>query len=134
MRAALALPVPVTRLGHGVRAVEDPALVAELAERGTVLEVCPTSNIVLSAYPGYPEHPFPLLREAGVRVTLGSDDPPYWQASIGGEYAVARREWGLDDAALLELTRTAIEAAFVPETLRSALLARISAMTRRMLQ
>src|SRR5215216_3742847 len=71
---SLALPVPVTRLGHGVRAVEDPELVRELAARGTVLEVCPTSNVVLSAYPGYPEHPFPLLRAAGVRVTLGGDD------------------------------------------------------------
>ena len=125
VRGALALPVPVARLGHGVRAVEDPELVRELAERGTVLEVCPTSNVVLSAYPGYPEHPFPLLRDAGVRVTLGSDDPPYWQASIGGEYAIARREWGLDDAALRAITRTAIEAAFVPDELRSALLARI---------
>ncbi len=125
VRGALALPVPVARLGHGVRAVEDPGLVRELAERGTVLEVCPTSNVVLSAYPGYPEHPFPLLRDAGVRVTLGSDDPPFWQASIGGEYAIARREWGLDDAALRAITRTAIEAAFVPDELRSALLARI---------
>jgi len=123
VRGALALPV--TRLGHGVRAVEDPALVRELAERGTVLEVCPTSNVVLSAYPGYRAHPFPLLRDAGVRVTLGSDDPPYWQATIGGEYAVARREWGLDDEALRELTRTAIEAAFVPAGLRSTLLAQI---------
>jgi adenosine deaminase len=125
VRAALALPAPVTRLGHGVRAIEDPELVRELVERGTVLEICPTSNVVLSAYPGFAEHPFPRLHAAGVRVTLGSDDPPYWPASIGGEYAVARREWALDDAALLSLTRTAIEAAFVPEALRSALLARI---------
>ena len=94
VRAALDLPVPVARLGHGVRAVEDPALVAELAERGTVLEVCPTSNVVLGAYPSYAEHPFPVLRAAGVRVTLGSDDPPYWDASIGGEYAVAARGLG----------------------------------------
>jgi adenosine deaminase len=125
VRGALALPVPIVRLGHGVRAIEDPELVRELAERGTVLEVCPTSNVVLNAYPGYPEHPFPLLRDAGVRVTLGSDDPPYWHATIGGEYAVARREWGLDDAALRAITRTAVEAAFVPDQLRHALLARI---------
>jgi adenosine deaminase len=125
VRGALALPVPVTRLGHGVRAIEDPELVRELAERGTVLEVCPTSNVALSAYAGYPQHPFPLLRDAGVRVTLGSDDPPYWQASIGGEYAIARREWGLDDAALRAITRTAIEAGFVPDDLRTSLLARI---------
>jgi adenosine deaminase len=125
VRGALALPVPVTRLGHGVRAIEDPELVSELAERGTVLEVCPTSNVVLKAYPDYGAHPFPRLRDAGVRVTLGSDDPPYWGATIGGEYAVARREWGLDDAALTAVTRTAIEAAFVADDLRSALLARI---------
>jgi adenosine deaminase len=122
VRGALALGV--SRLGHGVRAIEDPALVEELAERGTVLEVCPTSNVVLDAYPDFQAHPFPVLREAGVRVTLGSDDPPYWGATIGGEYAVARREWGLDDAALREITRTAIDAAFIPDDLRSTLLAR----------
>jgi adenosine deaminase len=122
VRGALALGV--TRLGHGVRAIEDPALVEELAERGTVLEVCPTSNVVLDAYPDFQAHPFPVLRDAGVRVTLGSDDPPYWGATIGGEYAVARREWGLDDAALREITRTALDAAFIPDDLRSTLLAR----------
>jgi adenosine deaminase len=125
VRGALALPVPMTRLGHGVRAVEDAGLVRELAQRGTVLEVCPTSNVALSAYGGYRQHPFPLLRDAGVRVTLGSDDPPYWQASIGGEYAVARSEWGLEDHELREITRTAVEAAFVADDLRSSLLARI---------
>jgi adenosine deaminase len=119
-----ALTLGVTRLGHGVRAIEDPALVEELAERGTVLEVCPTSNVVLDAYPDFQAHPFPVLRDAGVRVTLGSDDPPYWGATIGGEYALARREWGLDDAALREITRTAVEAAFVSDYLRSTLLAR----------
>jgi adenosine deaminase len=123
VRGALALPVPVTRLGHGVRSVEDPDLVRELAERGTVLEVCPTSNVALGAYPGYAAHPFPRLREAGVPVTLGSDDPPYWETSVGGEYAVARREWGLDDAALREITRTALEAAFIPKPVRANLLA-----------
>jgi adenosine deaminase len=127
VRGALALPGPVTRLGHGVRAIEDPGLVRELADRGTVLEVCPTSNVVLGAYPGYAEHPFPRLRAAGVRVTLGSDDPPYWQATIGGEYAVARREWGLGDADLIEITRTAVTAAFVPDDLRRALFGRITA-------
>ena len=125
VRGALALPGPLTRLGHGVRAIEDPELVRELADRGTVLEVCPTSNVVLGAYPDYAAHPFPALRDAGVRVTLGSDDPPYWDATIGGEYAVARREWGLDDGALRSLTRTAVDAAFVREELRNALLARI---------
>ena len=65
-----------------------------------------------------------MLRDAGVRVTLGSDDPPYWGATIGGEYAVARREWGYDDEDLRAITRTALEAAFVPDDVRTALLAR----------
>ena len=96
-----------------------------------MLEVCPTSNVALGAYPDYAAHPFPVLRDAGVRLTLGSDDPPYWEATIGGEYEVARRAWGLDDEALRQLTRTAVEAAFIPDDLRSSLLARIRAIGRR---
>ncbi|HYM57825.1 MAG TPA: adenosine deaminase [Solirubrobacteraceae bacterium] len=120
VRSGLALGV--SRIGHGVRAVEDPELVRELAERGIVLEVCPTSNVVLGIYPAMEAHPLPRLREAGVPVTLGSDDPPYWDASIGGEYAVAATAFGLDEAALREITRTAIGAAFVQEEVRQRLL------------
>ena len=65
-----------------------------------------------------------VARAAGVRVTLGSDDPPYWQATIGGEYEIARREWGLTDAELRAITRTALEGAFVDEATRISLLAR----------
>jgi adenosine deaminase len=84
--------------------------------------VCPTSNIALGLYAGYGEHPLPALRAAGVPVTLGSDDPPYWDASIGGEYAVAAEQFGLDDEALREITRTALRAAFVEEEVRQRLL------------
>ena len=73
VRAALGLPV--TRIAHGVRAIEDPAVVEELAARGIVLECCPTSNVVLGLYPSYEEHPLSVLAESGVAVTLGSDDP-----------------------------------------------------------
>ena len=73
-----------------------------------MLECCPTSNVVLGLYPSYAAHPFPALRAAGVRVTLGSDDPPYWAASIGGEYAVAAERVGPRDAELREITRTAL--------------------------
>jgi adenosine deaminase len=115
----------VTRIGHGVRAIEDPELVAEIAARGLVLECCPTSNVALGLYPDYASHPFGDLRAAGVKVTLGSDDPPYWAASIGGEYAVAAEQFGLSDADLREVTRTAIEAAFVDSTLRQQLLTKV---------
>jgi adenosine deaminase len=120
VRAALELPV--TRIGHGVRAIEDPALVAQLADRGIVLECCPTSNVVLNAFPSYEEHPLPRLRDAGVKVTLGSDDPPYFGASIGGEYAVCREHFRYDDETLREITRTAVEAAFCEQTLKNHLI------------
>ena len=120
VRGGLALGV--SRIGHGVRAIEDPDLVRELAERGTVLEVCPTSNVVLGLYASYAEHPLPALRAAGVPVTLGSDDPPYWDASIGGEYAVAAEQFGFGEEELREITRTALRAAFVEEEVRRRLL------------
>jgi adenosine deaminase len=123
VRAALELPV--TRIGHGVRAIEDPALVEEIAARGIVLECCPTSNVVLGVFPSFEEHPLPALRDAGVRVTLASDDPPYFGASVGGEYAVAGERFGWSDAELRAITRTAIEASFAEEPLRTALLARV---------
>jgi adenosine deaminase len=123
VRAALELPV--TRISHGVRSIENPALVAELAEGGIVLECCPTSNVVLGVFPSYEQHPLPKLVAAGVRVTLGSDDPPYFGTSVGGEYAVCRERFGFDDAALRDITRTAIDAAFCEETLKQALMERV---------
>jgi adenosine deaminase len=121
-----ALTLPITRISHGVRAVEDPAVVAEIAERGIVLEVCPTSNVATGVFDTYADHPLGALREAGVRLTLGSDDPPYFGCSIGTEYAVARERHGLDEGKLLDMTRTAVEGGFADDGLRRALLARIS--------
>jgi len=120
-----ALELPVTRISHGVRAIEDPGVVRELAARGIVLECCPTSNVVLGVFDSYEVHPLPALRAAGVRVTLGSDDPPYFGASVGGEYAVARERFGLGDPELLEVTRTAVEASFAEPALRDHLLTRL---------
>ena len=120
-----ALELPVTRIAHGVRAIEDPALVEELAERGTVLECAPTSNVVLGVYPDYASHPLPALAAAGVRVTLGSDDPPYFGASIGGEYAVCHEHFGFGEDDLNGITRTALEAAFCEESLKKGLTRRV---------
>jgi adenosine deaminase len=120
-----ALRLPVTRISHGVRAIEDPALVAEIAARGIVLEVCPTSNIATGVFPTYEEHPLPALREAGIRVTLGSDDPPYFGCSIGTEYAVAHQRLGMDEGDLMDITRTAVEGSFADDGLKSSLLGRI---------
>ena len=119
VRAALSLPI--TRIAHGVRAIEDVLVVSELADRGIVLECCPTSNVVLGVFPSYEDHPLPALRSAGVRVTLGSDDPPYFGASIKGEYDVCEALMGFSDDDLREITRTAIDAAFCDDDLRAAL-------------
>jgi adenosine deaminase len=123
VRAALELPV--TRIAHGVRAIEDPELVLELAARGTVLECCPTSNVVLGVFPSYEAHPLPQLRAAGVRVTLGSDDPPYFGASVAGEYAVCAERMGFSERDLRDITATAIDAAFCDEHLKAELRARL---------
>ncbi len=107
-----ALELPVTRISHGVRAIEDPGVVAELAARAIVLEVCPTSNVVLGVFPSYEEHPLPALMDAGVAVTLGSDDPPWFGATLGGEYAIAHEHMGLSEDDLRAITDTALGAAF----------------------
>jgi adenosine deaminase len=123
VRAALELPI--TRIAHGVRAIEDLDLVYELEARGTVLECCPTSNVVLGVYPSYEEHPLPTLRAAGVRVALGSDDPPYFGATIEGEYEVCASRLGFSDDDLREITLTAIDAAFCDDELKASLRTRL---------
>ena len=125
VRAALTLPV--TRIDHGVRAIEDAKLVTELAQRQMVLNTCPTSNVVLGVFPGFDDHPLPRLRDAGVPLTLGSDDPPYFGATIGGEYEVCAERLGFTEDDLTAITLTAIDAAFCGEELKSALRARVAA-------
>ncbi|WP_296015981.1 adenosine deaminase [uncultured Agrobacterium sp.] len=117
------------RIGHGVRAIEDAVLVERLAQLGTVLEVCPGSNIALSVYPDFESHPLKRLRDAGVRTCISSDDPPFFATSLAQEYEIARHAFGFSDGEINALTRTALEAAFVDEATRSRLLARFDAST-----
>jgi adenosine deaminase len=86
-----------------------------------VLECCPTSNVVLGVYPSYEEHPLPRLRAAGIKVTLGSDDPPYFGATIAGEYEVCGQRMGFSEDDLRDVTRAAIGAAFCDEGLKASL-------------
>jgi len=113
------------RIGHGVRAVENPDLVKRIADQGVVLECCPGSNVALGVFPDFESHPFPALRAAGCKVTLNSDDPPWFGTSLKREYDMAARHFGMDDKALASITRTAIEAAFVDRKTKAALLARL---------
>lgn len=116
-----------SRIGHGVRAVENSELVRRIADEGIVLEVCPVSNIVLGVFPDYAHHPLPQLVAAGCRITLNSDDPPHFHTNLAREYAVAEEHFGLNETTLRSVTRTALEAAFVDEETRGRLLSRLDA-------
>ncbi|MEP7060098.1 MAG: adenosine deaminase [Actinomycetota bacterium] len=101
------------RIGHGVRAAEDPRLVETLAESGIALEQCPTSNLATGVYPSLGGHPFDALRQAGVVVTLNSDDPPmFGDLWLTGVYEAARAEWGYSDQDLASIARAAADASF----------------------
>lgn len=117
--------VKPARIGHGVRAIEDAELVRRLADLGTVLEVCPGSNIALKVFPDFASHPLRKFHEAGVKVCINSDDPPFFGTSLAQEYEWASSEFGFTDAEINGMTRTAIEAAFVDEETRAQLLARL---------
>jgi adenosine deaminase len=100
------------RIGHGVRAIEDLALVDELAERGIVLEVCPGSNIALGIYPGWRAHPIAQLYDRGVKVTINTDDPPFFHTSMAREYDMLNRAFDWDEGVFRGIARTALDAAF----------------------
>jgi adenosine deaminase len=115
-----------SRIGHGVRAIENPDLVKRIAAEGVVLECCPGSNIALKVFDSYGEHPFPALRAAGCEVTLNSDDPPYFWTTLKHEYDIAAKHFGMSDKDLTAVTRTAIEAAFVDRKTKTQLLSRLN--------
>jgi adenosine deaminase len=116
--------LPINRIGHGVRSVEDPDLIQEIIRRSVVLEVCPTSNVVAAArYKSYAEHPLRQLYKAGVKLCLNSDDPGLFGNSIGMEYQIAKDHFGFTEDELRGITRTAIEASFVAPEIKEKLLA-----------
>src|SRR5215207_9518333 len=110
------------RIGHGIAAVQDPALMAHLVEHDIALEVCPTSNVCTRSVPSLVEHPLPQLVEAGVTVTINSDDPPMFSTTLTNEYDVAAGLLGLDGHGVAELARTAVRRSFADEATKAAIL------------
>lgn len=110
------------RIGHGVRAIEDPQLVTLLKERQIPLELNPTSNICLHVYESFAEHPFRQLDQLGLLVTVNSDDPPLFNTSLCQEYGVLAAEFGYDKADLVRIARNAFGAAAAPVEVKQQLL------------
>ncbi len=109
------------RIGHGVAAARDPELMATLAERGVPLEVCPTSNVCLGVAPDLASHPFGALWDAGLEVTVNSDDPPLFNTTLTGEYLATAETWNLSAEELAGLSLRALRRSFLPEERRRAM-------------
>lgn len=115
------------RINHGIRSIEDPAVVDLLCGRGVSLDVCPTSNAALQVVPTLAEHPLPALLAAGVPVSLNTDCPLFLQNSLAGEYAVAASVFGLDRSALACIAQNSLRSSSCPGDRRDAALAGIEA-------
>lgn len=116
------------RVGHGIASAQDPVLMATLVERGITLEICPTSNVCTGAVTSLAAHPFPVLREAGIRLTLNTDDPGMFSTDINTEYAIAHDVFGVDAAGLAELARESVRSSFAPANIRQAILNEIDSV------
>ncbi|MFC8496037.1 adenosine deaminase [Streptomyces sp. NPDC057235] len=117
------------RIGHGTSSVRDPELLAHLAEHRIALEVCPTSNIATRAVATLDEHPIRRMVDAGVLVTVNSDDPPMFGTDLNNEYAVAARLLDLDERGLAALAKNAVEASFLDGAGKARIAAEIDAYT-----
>jgi adenosine deaminase len=118
------------RIDHGVRAIEDPALVALLAERRIPLGVCPGSNVGLGLYADRVTHPLDALRRAGVPVSINTDDPALMSLDLVSEYAATAAAYDWDPTVLRDMARTSIEASFGDANVRQRLLATLDSTVR----
>ncbi|RNL83783.1 adenosine deaminase [Halostreptopolyspora alba] len=113
------------RIGHGIRAVEDPYLVERLAAREVTLEVCPTSNMSLGVVDEIGQVPLRRLFDAGVPLALGADDPLLFGPRLAKQYEIAREVFGFSDPELAQLARMSVRGSAAPDALRKELLAGI---------
>ena len=117
--------LPIQRIGHGVQAIHSPETIALLKERNIALEICPTSNIKLGLFKDFNSHPFPQLLEAGIKVSLNSDDPPFMSTTLAQEYALTQKAYNYTNDEMEAITTMAIECAFVDEDTKKILRAKI---------
>jgi adenosine deaminase len=117
------------RIGHGIASLRDPALVEYLREAQLPLDVSPTSNLCTRRVPRLDDHPLPRMIDAGLLVTLNSDDPPMFDTDLTNEYRTAHR-LGIDRAGLAQLARNGVRASFLPPERKTTLLAEIDSASQ----
>jgi adenosine deaminase len=115
----------VDRIDHGVRCEADPDLIDRLAERGTPLTVCPCSNIMLRVFPDMSKHNIRRLHQAGLCVSVNSNDPSYFGGYINENFAAIQEALGFADAELWQLARNGFTSAFLSDDLRGLYLAEL---------
>jgi adenosine deaminase len=113
------------RIGHGVRAIEDMALLEEIAERGVVLELCPGSNVALGIYPSFRKHPIGEMFNRGVKVTVSTDDPPFFHTTMAREYDMLNRAFDWDEGVFAKIARTSLDAAFCDADTKARILKKL---------
>jgi adenosine deaminase/aminodeoxyfutalosine deaminase len=123
-----ALSIGTERIGHALSAMHDPGLIQELRERAIPLELNPTSNVRTGVCPSYREHPLRRCFDAGLMVTLNSDDPAFFGSDLANEYLLAHTEQGFTGEELRQLAANSIQASFLPEMAKAKWLSRISAI------
>lgn len=117
--------LPIRRIGHGVNSIYSPETMAMVKDKGIALEICPSSNIFLGLFKNMAEHPFPKFYEAGITVSISSDDPPFMSTTLEQEYERVQKAYAYTDETMNDITRMAINSAFIDEQTRQELLARI---------
>jgi aminodeoxyfutalosine deaminase len=118
------------RIGHGTSAAQDPQLLDYLARSGVSLEVCPSSNVATKAVMSLDEHPIRAFRDAGVMITVNSDDPSMFGTSLNQEYEIAARLLDLDASGVADLAAAAVRASFADPEVKIALLTAIEIYSR----
>lgn len=115
----------LNRVGHGVTSIHDIEIIEFLKQNKIGLEICPTSNIVLGLFESIEAHPVRQLFDAGVQLSINSDDPTYFGTSLSKEYALLKEKLNFTDAELLQLCKNSIEMSFAENSLKEKLFARI---------
>jgi len=117
--------LPIKRIGHGVNAIYSPEVMAMVKDKGIALEICPTSNIFLGLFKDMKSHPFPKFYDAGIKISINSDDPPFMSTNLAQEYQRVQESYQYSNDTMNAITKMAIESAFVDERTRAELLKRV---------